>query len=200
MTAARGGKNLKNDPKSLGSIVAHPTRSKCLTLLADREASPNELAQELGEELTNVAYHIRGLLKLGAIELVRERQVRGSVEHYYRATIQPYLSDEEIVDLPIQVREIHAREMFAITTANASSALEAGTICARDDYHLCRVPLRVDEQAWEELADLYGEILERVFQIRSDAVERVGADGVTFPVIAFQGFFEMPERPSLTPE
>jgi DNA-binding transcriptional ArsR family regulator len=58
--------------------VAHPLRAAILKALEDREASPVELAREMQESLPSVSYHVRALHKLGAIALVRERQVRGN--------------------------------------------------------------------------------------------------------------------------
>src|ERR1044072_8530230 len=80
---------------TLGASVAHPLRSRCLTILAGRTASPNELAIELQEDVGNVSYHVKQLLKMEAIELVSERPVRGAVEHFYRAVKRPQLTDEE---------------------------------------------------------------------------------------------------------
>lgn len=53
------------------------------------EASPKELAFELGEKLGNVSYHVRILARLGLIELVRETPRRGAVEHHYRSVPRP---------------------------------------------------------------------------------------------------------------
>lgn len=66
---------------------SHPLRVKILRALAQAEddtASPNELAETLRERLPNVSYHIRALLDLECIELVRTAQRRGAIEHYYR--------------------------------------------------------------------------------------------------------------------
>jgi len=67
--------------------VSHPLRAEILERLAKREASPVELAKEMGEPLPNVSYHVRALHKLGAVKLVSERQVRGAMEHTYSATV-----------------------------------------------------------------------------------------------------------------
>jgi DNA-binding transcriptional ArsR family regulator len=63
-------------------------RAAILNALADREASPIELAKEMDDPLPNVSYHVRALHKLGALALVRQRQVRGAVEHTYSATVR----------------------------------------------------------------------------------------------------------------
>lgn len=67
--------------------IGHPLRAMLLRQLAETETSPAKLAEALGEPIGNVSYHVRMLDKLGAIELVRTAQVRGAVEHFYRAAI-----------------------------------------------------------------------------------------------------------------
>ena len=69
--------------------LAHPLRMKLLVAMSEREASPSELATELGEPLGNVAYHVRMLERLDCIELVRTTPRRGALEHHYRADRPP---------------------------------------------------------------------------------------------------------------
>jgi DNA-binding transcriptional ArsR family regulator len=73
-------------PADAAKALSHPLRAAVLERLYDREASPIQLAKEMGKPLPNVSYHVRELHKLGALALVRERQVRGAVEHTYTAT------------------------------------------------------------------------------------------------------------------
>lgn len=65
--------------------MSHPLRAQLLALLADRVASPNELAAELKQPLTNVSYHVRQLAELHMIEQVDAQPRRGALEHYYTA-------------------------------------------------------------------------------------------------------------------
>lgn len=180
---------------TLGAIVAHPLRSQCLTLLAERTASPAEISIELGENLGNVSYHIRKLWKAGIVEIVEEKPVRGAMEHFYRAVVRPHFSDEEIAAVSVVERQAHAREILALTTANATSAIEAETFGARPDYYISRVPMRVDEEGWKELNEIHAELLERTLKVQEAVAERLGgSDDTGFPIVAFNTFFEMPER------
>jgi DNA-binding transcriptional ArsR family regulator len=178
-----------------GAIAAHPLRSRCLTVLAERTTSPVEIAEGLGEHVSNVSYHVRKLREAGAVELVSERRVRGAVEHFYRAVMNPPLSDEECADLSLPARLESARQILSLATADATSALESTTLGARPDHHLSRIPLRVDEQGWEELREVYGEALRRVLEIRDQSAERLSRerDAASIPVTAFHAFFEMPD-------
>jgi DNA-binding transcriptional regulator GbsR (MarR family) len=62
---------------------------RILAALSEKEASPSELAEEMGESLGVVSYHTRILLELKCIELVRKTPRRGAVEHHYRAIERP---------------------------------------------------------------------------------------------------------------
>jgi predicted ArsR family transcriptional regulator len=67
----------------------HPLRVSILEVLnlddGARTLSPNELSQELQAPLSTVNYHVTELRKSGLLEIVGEEQVRGAIEHFYRA-------------------------------------------------------------------------------------------------------------------
>jgi DNA-binding transcriptional ArsR family regulator len=78
------------DWEHLARATAHPLRVSILDILGidgGRVLSPNDLSQELQIPLSNTNYHVTELAKAGLIELVRERQVRGATEHFYRLPI-----------------------------------------------------------------------------------------------------------------
>ena len=67
-----------------------PIRNRILHILADREATNQQLASMLNEPQAKVLHHVRFLLDAGLIVLV-EQQVRGgNVEKFYRATARVY--------------------------------------------------------------------------------------------------------------
>ncbi len=51
------------------------------------EISPRDLASDLAEPLSKLSYHVRILAQCGAVELAGTEQVRGSVQHFYRAIV-----------------------------------------------------------------------------------------------------------------
>jgi len=62
----------------------HPLRRRMLIALEEQQiASPVELSQSLGEPLSNVSYHMTVLSKCKAVRLVKTRQVRGALQHFY---------------------------------------------------------------------------------------------------------------------
>jgi DNA-binding transcriptional ArsR family regulator len=75
------------DWEHLARATAHPLRVSILEILSldgGRTLSPTDLSRELQIPLSNTNYHVTELAKAGLIELVRQRQVRGATEHFYR--------------------------------------------------------------------------------------------------------------------
>src|ERR1700761_2269583 len=109
-----GGKIV--DKQMFAGALSHPVRCRALTILADREASPVEIARELGLEPSHVAYHVRLLRKEGLIELTKEVPRRGSIEHRFRAVFYE-LSDEEYAALSAEERAAFSRVIFSFAAA-----------------------------------------------------------------------------------
>jgi DNA-binding transcriptional ArsR family regulator len=86
----RNGRSPESIPvnwERLARATAHPLRISILEILGidgGRILSPSELSRELQIPLSNTNYHVTELAKSNLIELVRERQVRGATEHFYR--------------------------------------------------------------------------------------------------------------------
>jgi DNA-binding transcriptional ArsR family regulator len=86
----RRGESIPVDWKRLARATAHPLRISILEILGldgGRVLSPSELSRELQIPLSNTNYHVTELAKSDLIELVRERQVRGATEHFYRLPV-----------------------------------------------------------------------------------------------------------------
>lgn len=68
--------------------LRHPLRRSLLRryLESTENLSPRELADLEKESLSLVSYHVRELVRLGALELVDAKQVRGSLQHFYLPT------------------------------------------------------------------------------------------------------------------
>lgn len=181
---------------TLAAIVAHPTRVKCLKILAERRASPNEIATELNEDVGHVSYHIKKLKSLGAVELVDEQKVRGAVEHFYRAVTLVYFSDEEWAKLSVEERRPTSLYALQLAMADAAEAMEAGTFDARPDRYLTRTPAVVDEEGWAEFNQLHAELVERTMEIMGASAERMTKSPETpgIPVMQIAMFFEQPKR------
>lgn len=85
--SGNGHSSLPVNWERLARATAHPLRVSILEILGidgGRTISPSDLCRELQIPLSNTNYHVTELAKASLIELVRERQVRGATEHFYR--------------------------------------------------------------------------------------------------------------------
>jgi DNA-binding transcriptional ArsR family regulator len=159
--------------QQLIKALAHPVRAKALSILNERVASPNEIAQELGEGVGHVSYHINVLKKCECIELVDTVPRRGAVEHYYRATTRVFIDDEAWRRLPASVRPGLSATALQDIIDDAAAALSTGSFDARDDRHLAWTPMIVDEKGWTDVNKALGKLLERVLEIQAASAERL---------------------------
>jgi|SRR6185436_17306013 len=70
--------------------MAHPLRRRILRhmVATSAEISPRELADDLDQTLNKVSYHVLILARCGTVEPTGTKQVRGSTQHFYRATVE----------------------------------------------------------------------------------------------------------------
>jgi DNA-binding transcriptional ArsR family regulator len=186
----------KSKPKAAGvnlqlvKALGHELRVEILTILNERMASPNELAKELDEGLSQVSYHVKVLKDYECIRLVKTEPRRGAVEHYYRATSRAFLTDRDWQELPKSVRPGLSADLFELVINDTVAALETGAFDARIDRHMSWTPLVLDEKGWREMIKLMDGSLERVLKIQADSSSRLGKsgeDGVT-ATVAMLGF------------
>jgi DNA-binding transcriptional ArsR family regulator len=160
------------DPR-LAKALAHPLRARILVVLNERVASPNEIAELLDERLPNVSYHVRALVDLECIELVRTAARRGAIEHYYRALKRPFFSDRDWKRLPRSARQALADLGLQLIWDDVSQAIEAGTLDARPDLHVSRSPFLLDERGWGEMSDALAALLTKAEGIAKRSTERL---------------------------
>jgi DNA-binding transcriptional ArsR family regulator len=156
----------------MAKALAHPLRVQLLSLLNEGVASPNELAKKLDEPLTNVSYHVRMLHDLGCIELVETEPRRGALEHYYRAIVRPFFADKDWKRLPKNARGSISDAVLQLVWDDSAEAIKTGLFDEREDRHLSRSVLCVDEEGWEALNELLVETLDQAMQIQADSASR----------------------------
>jgi len=161
----------------VAKAFAHPLRVQILIILNERVASPNLLAQELDQSLNLVAYHVRVLEKYDCIELVDTKQRRGATEHFYRATRRQFLSDSEWARMPESLRPGLSGAMLKSMFDDIEEAVKGGSMDEKDDRHLSRTPMVVDEKGWDEVSALLTETLDKVFEIQSQSAKRLADSG-----------------------
>jgi DNA-binding transcriptional ArsR family regulator len=159
----------------LAAAMSHPTRVQTMSVLLERTASPREIAKEIGERLNNVTYHLNQLLKLGCVELVRTDRVRGGrvVEHFYRATQRLYFDEDAWQALSAKERLGIVGVSLRMLSQDITAAMAAGTLFeGGGDAHLCRTPMVVDRDGWNEISDLLERATEELFEIEARVADR----------------------------
>jgi DNA-binding transcriptional ArsR family regulator len=156
----------------LAKALSHPLRQRILQRLNEGGVrSPNELSRELGDPLGNVSYHVRILRELDCVELVRTEQRRGALEHYYRATAEPWLDDEQWARLPAAFRrKTLGRTLSEILEGASAASRETGF--DHPEVKVDRIELQLDEQAWKDIVALLNETHEAALRIQSEAAAR----------------------------
>jgi DNA-binding transcriptional ArsR family regulator len=171
--------------QNLVKALAHELRVEILAILNERMASPNELAKELNEGLSQVSYHVKVLKDYECIELVKTEPRRGAVEHYYRASSRAFLTDREWHELPDTVRVGMSADLFQAVVDDAVAAMESGTFDGRTDRHLSWTPLVLDKQGWKDVRDALDSTLKQVLNAHAESAKRLaksGEEGMTASV------------------
>lgn len=204
---AKGSKRGKGRSKSKRGVnqdlvksLAHELRAEILAILNERMASPNELAKELGEGLSQVSYHVKVLKDYGVIRLVKTEPRRGAVEHYYRATSRAYLTDRDWHELPKSVREAMSADLFQMILDDVVASLEGEVFDEREDRHMSWTPMMVDEEGWVEINRIIDAALKQILKAQATAVKRLARskeDGINMSV-AMLGY-EVPEKAAKKP-
>lgn len=162
--------------QQLAKALAHPLRVRILSSLHKGISSPNQLAQELGEPLGNVSYHVKTLLEYDCVELVKTEPRRGAVEHFYRATDKAFLSDSDWAKIPASARKGISGSILESIGQSATEAMAEGTLDARSDSHLSDTPLQLDKQGWKDLNKVLSETVDKATAIQKEASKRMGKD------------------------
>jgi DNA-binding transcriptional ArsR family regulator len=79
----------RSEDNNLLVALRHPLRRQILREMAGEKAiSPRQLSTTLDQPLSNVSYHVRVLADCAAVALVNTKPARGSMQHFYCATVE----------------------------------------------------------------------------------------------------------------
>jgi hypothetical protein len=158
--------------RRLGRAMSHPLRAKLLAMLNTNPASASELEEILPEPLSNISYHVRELWLWGLVEVVGREQVRGATKTRYRGITKMQLSDNVVKGMPAESKDGIIVEAVKEAFTRARAAVEAGTFTKHDNSHIITAIPDLDEQGWEEVADLIADTYAKVNDIAAEAVNR----------------------------
>jgi DNA-binding transcriptional ArsR family regulator len=182
------------ESEQLMKAMSHPLRAAILRVLNERTASPAELARELDDHLHNVSYHTKRLEQLGCVELVKERHVRGAVEHFYRATTRALVDSSEWEALDPVIKEDLVGESMQRILDDFTASAKAKIVGADKDFWLTRTPLVLDEDGLLEAKAIHERAFEELQEVEARSAERLlkaKAEGRS--VSSSQALFKLPE-------
>src|SRR4051794_8777838 len=179
--------------------LKHPIRARALSIINEGVASPKMIAAELDLPVGTVGHHVKRLEALECIKLVKTEPRRGATEHFYRGMVRSVLDEEQWAKLNPDAKRALSIEWLKMLTKGIMEALVAETFDSRNDRHLSRTPVTVDEQGWRELMNLLQDTSDEVREIGIRSAERersADGGGKSFRAsVAILGF-EAPHRAS----
>jgi DNA-binding transcriptional ArsR family regulator len=179
-------------PKALMQAAANPIRVHAFSIVAERAASPKEIADHLGlRDISQVDYHLGVLEELRLVELVDTRKRRGATEHFYRSVQRPLVSEEEWREFSKEERENCTTLAVQLILMDIAQSFDAGILDQRDDRHLTRTPFQVDEEGWRELVQIHLDAFYRSLDVQARSDERRSLSGdPALKVFSVQMLFE----------
>ncbi|HET9677581.1 MAG TPA: helix-turn-helix domain-containing protein [Solirubrobacterales bacterium] len=179
--------------------MSHPLRAETFRLIRDQgPLSPREVAAELEADLKDVSYHVRKLSEFDCVEEVANRQVRGAVEHFYRATEQHMVDTEEWMELAEaepQMAEALTDEIVQSMVDDYTASRRASVVPLDEEFWIVRTPLLLDPEGIREMLDASQEYEEVINEIAARSAERRQKEGTEeVPASSAVLFFKMPLR------
>ncbi len=156
----------------LVKAFAHPLRIRILGIFENQVASPSEIAEQLGVPLGNVSYHVRIIADYGLIRLVRRTPRRGAIEHHYEAVERLRITDGAWSQAPEIVKEALLRSTLGQVSDFVNAAAVAGGF-DREDAHLSRSPLVLDERGFKALAKECLKLYDRARVMEQESAKRI---------------------------
>ena len=158
------------DPRLLAAL-GHPLRQQILINLVDAPASAATLASDLGVGLPAVRRHVKVLLANDVVEAV---DAGGADDTRYRAMARPFLDDAHWRQLAPHRRAA----LFAMTLRRVAAQVRGSFPdgFGHERSHVSFTRLQVDEQGWQEIADLLAGVLDEAIEIEAESAARIIGD------------------------
>lgn len=176
-------------------LASHPDRVRALTLLNERTAGVEEVAEALEMERAEAGRILERMREDGLIEVVGEALNRGAVEPLYRALVRVLWDDEDWAVLGLDEQQRMSAWIVEMINLDVREALESGTLLSRPDSHVSRAVPHLDERGWEEVLRIHKDALEAILAVEAASAERLAETGEAgVPVLSAAFCCEMPPR------
>jgi predicted transcriptional regulator len=179
--------------------MSHPLRAEAFRLIRESgPLSPREIAQELEADLKDVSYHVRKLSEFDCVEEVSNRQVRGAVEHFYRATEQAMVDTEEwaeLAEVEPQMAEALTDEIMQGVVDDYTASRRASVVALDEEFWMVRTLPLLDPEGVREALEASEEYEAAINEIAARSAQRRLNEGTEeIPVSSSIVFFKMPKR------
>jgi len=161
------------------TALKHPIRAHILAVLNERVASTKEIGDEIELDVSVFYKHVQLLQKLGCIECVETRTVRGAKEHFFRATATLFFDDRNWQRLPATVKHDIAADLAHSIYEDALRALSAAKLGAGEPEHLSWTPGVLDARGRRESIKLLDQTLKGLTEIQRASNCRLAKSGET---------------------
>lgn len=176
------------------AAVSHPLRFRILTAMnsPERDASPKQLAVEMGIDVGRVSYHMRELRDLGFLELTGTTPRNGSIEHVYTPIRRFEAFGLEWGGLLPVLKQTVAASALGLAIKSIGASIDGGNFEAREDSIIAQDTFRTDEQGAEEALAIVTKALEDLLALAGEAKDRLAEKGeegflLSYVLAGFEG-------------
>jgi DNA-binding transcriptional ArsR family regulator len=183
----------ESEELQLLQALKNPVQARILAVLNDRNAGAKEIAQQIGEPIGRVRYHLRALRRAGLIGTARTERRRGVHEKYLSLITRGYVDDERYRSLDPQDRQRLIRFCLRLIMEDMERLMKAGVESAEHPFRIIRMRLALDDQGWQELTDILVDALARIETLKDRTKARLEErKEEAFPVNVWLAGFELP--------
>lgn len=105
-------------------LLADPLKLKLVRAFAEQPRTTKQAAEVLGQSITKLYRHVDALHDAGLLEVVEEKQKRGTIERTFRAVAERFEADHSLfADEAAGDGTIAAREMLRVAETEILDAL-----------------------------------------------------------------------------
>lgn len=178
-----------------GSLRARQGVEAIFTALSQKALTAPAIAAETGETLADTRRHLAMMVKA---DLVQPAETSGEEDPgeptYVTSPAARLFETDSWSGLPREEKEEISRAIHQLIGAEIDYAFDKGSFDSRDDRHLIRAPLFLDQEGWREVDRILDGALDAVLKARDRSAERLRQTGEP-PLDARLAYylFEMPD-------
>jgi predicted ArsR family transcriptional regulator len=121
-------------------LLSDPLKLRLLQAFAESAKTTKQVATELGESVTKLYRHIDALHGAGLLQVVEERQKRGTIERTFRAVAQRFEADHSLFSATAGDEGIEAaREMLRVSESEILNVLSGTQADDREQAIVMRI-------------------------------------------------------------